>query len=111
MEEGIRLKEYKKEIRASVEKHSRNKVDESIWSRLNDMITYYRFDFREYDGYLMLKKYLEIDEKANTKGNRIYYLAVAPEYLRLLFMYVYCRYGQKEGSWSRLVIIVVRQKP
>lgn len=98
--------EYKKEIRASVEKHSRNKVDESIWSRLNDMITYYRFDFREYDGYPMLKKYLEeIDEKANTKGNRIYYLAVAPEYFETIVHGLHIAdMVRKEGSWSRLVI-------
>lgn len=98
--------EYKKEIRASVEKHSRNKVDESIWSRLNDMITYYRFDFREYDGYLMLKKYLEeIDEKANTKSNRIYYLAVAPEYFETIVHGLHIAdMARKESSWSRLVI-------
>ena len=55
--------EYKKEIRASVDKYSRNKVDENKWSKLNDMITYYRFDFRENDGYPILKKYLdEIDK-------------------------------------------------
>ena len=30
---------------ASIDRHSRNKVDEDIWTRLKDMIKY-RFDFR-----------------------------------------------------------------
>ena len=38
--------EYRSEVRASMDKYSRNKVDEKIWSRLNDMIRYYRFDLR-----------------------------------------------------------------
>ena len=66
--------EYRNEIRISMEKYSRNKVDEKIWARLNDMIRYYRFDFRELDKYNELKEYLDgIDDNAGTLGNRIYY--------------------------------------
>lgn len=98
--------EYKNEIRASVDKYSRNKVDDSIWSRLRDMISYYRFDFRENDGYSKLKEYLkEIDKLANTKGNRIYYMAVAPEYFETIVHGLYIAdMAKTEGSWSRLVI-------
>jgi glucose-6-phosphate 1-dehydrogenase len=98
--------EYKKEIRASVDKYSRNKVDENKWSKLNDMITYYRFDFRENDGYPILKKYLdEIDKTANTKGNRIYYMAVAPEYFETIVHGLHLAdMARSKNSWSRLVI-------
>jgi glucose-6-phosphate 1-dehydrogenase len=98
--------EYRKEIRASVDKYSRNKVDESIWTRLNDMIRYYRFDFRENSGYPMLKEYLnELDISSGTMGNRIYYLAVAPEFFKTIVLGLQAAdMAKSEDSWKRLVI-------
>jgi glucose-6-phosphate 1-dehydrogenase len=98
--------EYRKEIRASIDKYSRNKVDESKWVKLDAMIKYYRFDFREYDGYPLLKEYLEdIDKSAGTLGNRIYYLAVAPEFFKTIVQGLHSSsMAISEGSWRRLVI-------
>jgi len=77
--------EYRNDIRNSIEKHSRNKVDESKWVILREMIKYYRFDFRNLEGYADLKNYLDnLDKSAGTKRNRIYYLAVAPEYFETI---------------------------
>lgn len=98
--------EYRNEIRASIDKHSRNKVDESKWAMLRDMIMYYRFDFREHGGYPMLKDYLdELDKIAKTERNRIYYLAVAPEYFETIVQGLHeSNMAKQKGSWSRLVI-------
>ena len=98
--------EYRSEVRASMDKYSRNKVDEKIWSRLNDMIRYYRFDFRDHDGYSDLKTYLEeLDKNSETKGNRIYYLAVAPEYFETIVLGLHKSNMVKTAKgWSRLVI-------
>ena len=98
--------EYRNEIRASIDKHSRNKVDESKWAMLRDRIMYYRFDFREHGGYPMLKDYLdELDKIAKTEGNRIYYLAVAPEYFETIVQGLHeSNMAKQKGSWSRLVI-------
>lgn len=98
--------EYRNEIRASVDRYSRNKVDENIWSRLNDMIRYYRFDFREHDGYQELKNYLEeLDKRAGTMGNRIYYLAVAPEYFETIVQGLHnSNMAKNDKAWNRLVI-------
>lgn len=42
---------------------------------------YHRADFTGYDGYEALKERMkELEEKYGTQGNRIYYLAVAPEH-------------------------------
>lgn len=98
--------EYRNEIRISMEKYSRNKVDEKIWARLNDMIRYYRFDFRELDKYNELKEYLDgIDDNAGTLGNRIYYLAVAPEYFETIVVGLHrADMAKSKSSWRRLVI-------
>jgi len=44
-------------------------------------LTYHTMDFDDDDGYTQLKNILEkIDEECGTAGNRLFYLAVAPEY-------------------------------
>jgi glucose-6-phosphate 1-dehydrogenase len=52
------------------------KLDEFI-----DKVKYYQMNFDDDEGYAGLNKLLsEIDQKQGTKGNRLFYLAVAPEY-------------------------------
>jgi len=98
--------QYREDIKSSIEKYSRNKIDESKWAVLREMIKYYRFDFRDHDGYAGLKAYLDdLDAASKTKGNRIYYLAVAPEYFETIVqgLHLSGMTKSKEG-WSRLVI-------
>lgn len=77
--------EYRKEIHASVNKHSRKKIEEEKWAILQEMIHYYQFDFTDQEGYTGLKNYLnELDETLQTDGKRVFYLAVAPEYFETI---------------------------
>lgn len=72
--------EYRTLIKRSVLAHSRLPLNADIWARLAEKISYYHFDFLR-DNYDILESYLRgIDESRRTGGNRIYYLAVAPEY-------------------------------
>jgi glucose-6-phosphate 1-dehydrogenase len=44
-------------------------------------VKYHQMNFDDHEGYAALNKLLsEIDQKQGTKGNRLFYLAVAPEY-------------------------------
>src|SRR6202040_551537 len=46
-----------------------------------DRVKYFQTDFDDDDGFERLKQYLaELDEELGTRGNRLVYLAVAPEY-------------------------------
>lgn len=77
--------EYKQEVYESIHKHSRNKINETVWTKLRDRIHYYQFDFRDLSGFAALKGYLEeLDIKNGTGGNRVFYLAVAPEYFETI---------------------------
>ncbi|NLL72468.1 MAG: glucose-6-phosphate dehydrogenase [Clostridiales bacterium] len=98
--------EYRSEIRASMDKYSRNKVDEDKWAKLSEMIRYYRFDFKDHDGYPLLKDYLnKLDDEAGTKGNLVYYLAVAPEYFETIVQGLHkSKMAKAKGTYSRLVI-------
>lgn len=98
--------EYKKDIYLSVNKYSRNKIDETIWNKLQEMICYYQLDFTNMSGYTDLKEYLNrLDETAATGGNRVFYLAVAPEYFETIVQGLQSSdMAQKQGAWSRLII-------
>ncbi len=98
--------EYKKDIYDSVNKHSRNKIDAAIWHKLQNMIHYYQFDFTNMEGFQGLKEYLnQLDQTAGTEGNRVFYLAVAPEYFETIVHGIQISdMANKEGAWSRLVI-------
>ncbi len=73
-------------------------------------ICYHAMNFDDDAGYADLKKLLaEIDEKSGTKGNRLFYLATAPEY----FADIINSLGKHEmnkpnsakaGSWVRTII-------
>ena len=46
-----------------------------------DKVSYHQMNFDDHEGYVALQKLLEkIDKEKGTKGNRLFYLAVAPEY-------------------------------
>lgn len=100
------VEEYRSEIRKSIDKHSRNKVDENKWAKLCNLIMYYKFDFREHNGYPALKDYLDkLDDEAGTKGNLVYYLAVAPEYFETIVQGLQkSNMAKAKGLYSRLVI-------
>ena len=69
---------YRKEVYASIKKHSHYELDEDSWPEFAGRIKYLRFDFRQDEGYKMLK------EELKNGACWIYYLAVAPEYFGLI---------------------------
>ncbi len=98
--------EYKSDMYRSLQEHSRNKVDEKHWLKLANMLHYYQFDFTDLEGYEGLKAFLDtLDQQANTGGNRVFYLAVAPEHFETIVHGLHIsNMTKKPGSWSRLII-------
>ncbi len=98
--------EYRNELLESVRKYSRFKPDNEKWKEFRQKIYYRKLDFSQDSGYTALKAFLSsIDEKHMTKGNRIFYMAVAPEYFEGIVTSIK-KYGMATniGSWQRLVI-------
>jgi glucose-6-phosphate 1-dehydrogenase len=98
--------DYKIDMYQSLKEHSRNKVDDKHWAKLAGMLHYYQFDFTDQGGYSGLKDYLdELDLKVKTGGNRVFYLAVAPEYFETIVIGLHTsNMTKKPGAWSRLII-------
>lgn len=100
------LDQYRNEILDSLKKYSRNPIDEPHWSRLAELIHYVQFDFTDQGGYQRLKDYLtKIDIAVHTGGNRLFYLAVAPEYFETIVQGLRDnQLANHPPAWSRLII-------
>ena len=63
-------------------------------------------DFNDLDGYAPLKRYLsEKDKIYGTAGNRVYFLAVSPEYFALIARQLHTHgMASQKGSWQRVVV-------
>lgn len=98
--------QYREEIYEALKRFSRNKIEEPKWKRLEQIIFYETLDFTELDGYFQLKqRLLELDNTFETKGNRAFYLAVAPEYFETIVQRLdESGLSKNECAWTRLVI-------
>lgn len=82
-------------------------LDEETWDSFAAGIFYVPGDFNDAATYQQLKSRLEpIDQERGTQGNRIFYLATAPDY----FGTIAKQLGEakmarpKKGSWARLIV-------
>ncbi|MEW9096282.1 MAG: glucose-6-phosphate dehydrogenase [Clostridiaceae bacterium] len=98
--------EYREQIKKSVSKYSRFPMEDEKWDEIRSKIYYLDFDFKDNDGYIKLKKLLgNLDERYDTHGNRIYYLAVAPEYFEpIVEKLKFHGMNTHKGSNRRIVI-------
>lgn len=98
---------YRQEALASIKKFSRfKKIDEELWNNIAKRLHYKKLEFHDSNGYDELKVFLEdLDKVYNTKGNRIFYLAVSPEYFDTITMQLDAhRLVTNHNSWQRLII-------
>lgn len=98
--------EYRNEVFESIKKYSRLKINFDVWNKLRERIYYKKFDFTDDSGYINLNIFLKnMDIKYNTNGNRIYYLAVPPEYFSVIVekIRIHCL-TENSYSWKRVVI-------
>ncbi len=94
------LKELNKEV-------SRSGHDEQVWDEFEQNIHYHQSEFQDEEGYQSLSDRLDqIDLERGAKGNRLFYIASAPEYFDdiLLNLKKVNLNESAEGCWSRVVV-------
>ncbi len=99
--------EVRQDIVRSIQQFSR--TGQPAANELNDflaMFSYYRLDFNDAAGYGPLRAYLEEKDRVyGTQGNRVYFLAVAPEYFSPIAKELHDQgMAEQNGSWQRVVI-------
>ena len=73
--------QFREAMREGVEEHSRLTIDDAAWRRFAPTLRYLSAPFDEPEGYAELRALIEAhDRHCGTRGNRLFYLATAPEY-------------------------------
>ena len=99
--------QFRKELEESTRKFSRTPLNEELWAQFASSIIYHQSPFDEAEGYTSLSKQMkEADEKRGTGGNRLYYLAVAPDQFPVILSHLR-ESGLSTatpGSWARVIV-------
>ena len=99
--------EFRKELEEAARKHSRQTVRDELWQGFAQSIYYHQSEFADDPGYKRLAERLEkIDNERGTRGNRLFYLAVAPDQFEPILKNLKEAGLNKtrEGSWVRVIV-------
>ena len=99
--------EFRKELEKTTKQFSRQDVREDIWKTFSQSLFYHQSEFEDESGYQSLAQRLsKIDEEHGTRGNRLFYLAAAPEKFEPILKNLKAAglNKAKEGSWARVII-------
>ncbi len=99
--------QFRSELEEAARKHSRQKINDDLWSSFAQSISYHRSPFDNLEGYESLAKRLdELDEQRGTRGNRLFYLAAGPDQFGIILENL-SKSGlntARDGSWSRVIV-------
>jgi glucose-6-phosphate 1-dehydrogenase len=99
--------EFRKELAETTKKYSRQPLRDDIWKTFAQSLFYHQSEFQDEAGYeSLVKRLAQMDEERGTRGNRIFYLAVAPEQFAPILKNLKAAElnKPKEGSWARVII-------
>ena len=99
-------KEYLEEISEMVKVHLQDRFEENVWKDLAERIHYQPLHFNHGEDYETLKQKLDhLDEDLNTRGNRLYYMAVSPQHFGPIVRQVET-HGllDRRRGWQRVMI-------
>src|SRR6516164_1559075 len=99
--------DFRREMDDSVKKFSRQFVRDEIWKPFSQSIFYHQSDFSDEAGFRSLAERLaQIDKERGTRGNRLFYFAVAPDQFEPILKHLKTVGLNKagEGSWARVII-------
>src|SRR2546423_2435158 len=99
--------QFRKEQEESTRKFSRQEVRDEIWGSFAQALFYHQSEFHDANGYKTLAERLEkIDKERGTGGNRLFYLAVAPDQFEAILKNLKEAGLNKpsEGGWARVIV-------
>ena len=76
--------DFRSQMRTGVEAHGRFPIDEDIWEGFARRLRYLSAPFDDRRGFERLRDLIEEEDAHGTRGNRLFYLATAPEYFPVI---------------------------
>ncbi|HEY5792103.1 MAG TPA: glucose-6-phosphate dehydrogenase, partial [Chthoniobacterales bacterium] len=98
---------FRKELEEAAQKFSRQKLKPELWENFAANLFYHRSEFDQAEGYEALAKRLdELDAQRGTRGNRLFYLSVAPDQFPIILEHLRKSGLNKAqpGSWARVIV-------
>jgi glucose-6-phosphate 1-dehydrogenase len=99
--------EFRGELEEASRKFSRQSVRDEIWKNFASSLFYHTSDFADPDGYKRLGDRLDqLDKERGTGGNRLFYLAAAPDQFAPILQNLTAAGLNKpgEGGWARVIV-------
>jgi len=105
--------EFRSLMKAALQEFGDDALDESAWESFAKRIFYIDGDLNDAELYQKLKTKLEeIDNEFDTQGNRIFYLATAPDYFGVIAKQLgaagiarpKAKPGTKKKVWTRIIV-------
>lgn len=99
--------QFRQEQEHATREFSRQTVRDEIWGDFAQSLFYHQSEFHDLSGYKKLAERLErIDQERGTGGNRLFYLAVAPDQFEPILKNIKETELNKprEGSWARAIV-------
>src|SRR5215470_5160377 len=99
--------DFRKEMEEATRKFSRQTVRDEIWNTFGQSLFYHQSEFADENGYKTLAERLDkIDSERGTRGNRLFYLAVAPDQFEPILKHLKAAglNQAREGSWARVIV-------
>ena len=99
--------QFRKELEEATRKFSRQGVQDELWASFANRVFYHRSEFADPEGYKSLGKRLdEIDAQFGNRGNRLFYLSVAPSEFEgiLTNLKEFGLNKSPSGGWSRVIV-------
>jgi len=98
---------FRTELKDATRKFSRQGLNDELWQSFGERLFYHRSEFSDLDGYTRLAARLdELDAQRGTRGNRLFYLSVAPsEFGGILEKLAAVGLNKsRNGAWSRVIV-------
>ncbi len=98
---------YRAQLTEEIKEFATAPVDPALWAWFLERIYYVQGDFGDPQAYTRLRDQIAIvDKKHGAKGNRFFYMAVAPKFFAPIVEQLgSCGLSQEEsGTWTRVII-------
>lgn len=99
--------QFRSELEEAAGKHSRTPLDRDLWNSFASSVYYHRSAFDDAEGYRRLAMEIDrLDGERGTSGNRLFYLAVAPDQFPVILHHLResglnRAYG---NAWARVIV-------
>ncbi len=99
--------EFRAELQEAAGKYSRRGIRDELWRSFASSVFYHQGEFADADGYKRLGERLkQLDEMRRTGGNRLFYLAAAPDQFETILQHLKAAGLNKgnNGGWARVIV-------